>query len=233
MQNLPEFINENLLKQAFIHRSYLNETKEHLESNERLEFLGDSILSFIISEYLFRTYPDYDEGILTNLRSMVVNTKSLAIAAKKLEFGKYLFLSRGEEESGGRINESILANTFEAVIGALFMDQGTDAVSVFLHRVLIPRIDEYVKKRVFKDPKSLLQEYVQSKKQNSPLYKVLNEEGPAHAKVFTIGVFVDNEKVGEGSGRSKQEAEENAAGQALNQLDYTEIENKTSRKNRG
>src|SRR6476620_10114972 len=176
MQNLPKFNNQNLYESAFIHRSFLNETKEKIESNERLEFLGDSILSFIISGYLFKTYPQFDEGILTNLRSLVVNTKSLAKTAKTLNFGEYLLLSKGEEESRGRENESILANTFEAFIGALFMDQGIGAVSDFLFEVLVPEIEEYVKKKVFKDPKSLLQEYVQSKKQNSPLYKVLNEE---------------------------------------------------------
>jgi ribonuclease-3 len=215
---LPTFKNELLRQQAFVHRSYLNETKEKLESNERLEFLGDSILSFIISDHLYKTYPQFDEGILTNLRSLVVNTKSLAKTAKTLNFGEELSLSKGEEESRGRENESILANTFEAFIGALFMDQGTGAVSDFLFAVLVPQIEEYVQKKVFKDPKSLLQEYVQSKKQNSPLYKVLNEEGPAHAKQFTIGVFVENELMGEGTGKSKQEAEEQAAEQALEKI---------------
>jgi len=219
MDTLPKFKNKKLSKQAFIHRSYLNETKEQLESNERLEFLGDSILSFIVSDYLFKTYPQFNEGILTNLRSLVVNTKSLASAAKTLHFGEHLLLSRGEEESKGRENESILANTFEAFIGALFIDQGIEAVSEFLHASLLPRIEEYVKKKVFKDPKSLLQEYVQARKQNSPAYKVLHEAGPAHAKVFTIGVFVEDRMLGEGVGKSKQEAEENAAGQALNQLE--------------
>lgn len=218
MIELPSFKNQQLLQQAFVHRSYLNETKEKLESNERLEFLGDSILSFIISDHLFKTYPQFDEGILTNLRSLVVNTKSLAKTAKTLQFGEHLLLSKGEEESRGRENESILANTFEAFIGALFMDQGIKAVSDFLYEVLVPQIEFYVQKKVFKDPKSLLQEYVQSKKQNSPLYKVLNEEGPAHAKQFTIGVFVENEKFGEGVGKSKQEAEENAAQVALEKI---------------
>lgn len=227
MQNVPEFNNKELLHQAFIHRSYLNETKEAIESNERLEFLGDSILSFVISDYLFKTYPDFDEGILTNLRSLVVNTKSLARTARTLEFGKYLYLSKGEEDSLGRENESILANTFEAVIGALYMDQGIEAVTKFLTAVLIPKIQEYVEKKVFKDPKSLLQEYVQARKQNSPVYKVLHEEGPAHAKQFTIGVFVGNEKVGEGSGRSKQQAEEQAAEQALAKLNNPEKEQNT------
>jgi len=218
MNDLPKFNNKKLLQLAFIHRSYLNEAKDVRESNERLEFLGDSILSFVVSDHLYKAYPDFDEGILTNLRSLVVNTKSLAKMAKKLNFGKYLMLSHGEEDSGGRENESILANTFEAVIGALFMDQGTDAVKIFLYAVLIPEIETYVQKKVFKDPKSLLQEYVQSKKQNSPLYKVLYEEGPAHAKQFTIGVFVGDTQVGEGKGKSKQEAEERAAEQALEKI---------------
>ena len=218
MQKLPEFKNQKFFESAFIHRSFLNETKDPIESNERLEFLGDSILSFVISDHLFKVYPDFDEGILTNLRSLVVNTKSLAKAAETLNFGKYLKLSRGEEESNGRNNESILANTVEAFIGALFLDQGIEAVQDFLKGIIIPRIDEYVQKKVFKDPKSLLQEYVQSKKQNSPLYKVLNEEGPAHSKTFTIGVFVEDEKLGEGVGHSKQEAEEIAAKEALEKI---------------
>jgi ribonuclease III len=222
MQNLPKFNNQKLYESAFIHRSFLNETKEKIESNERLEFLGDSILSFIISGYLFKTYPDFDEGILTNLRSLVVNTKSLAKAAESLHFGQYLKLSRGEEESNGRKNESILANTFEAFIGALYLDQDIEAVREFLNQTIIPKIDEYVQKKVFKDPKSLLQEYVQSKKQNSPLYKVLQEVGPAHAKTFTIGVFVEDAQMGEGVGHSKQEAEEKAAEQALEKINQTD-----------
>ncbi|HWY80054.1 MAG TPA: ribonuclease III [Candidatus Sulfotelmatobacter sp.] len=218
MQNLPEFKNQDLFKLAFIHRSYLNESKEPIESNERLEFLGDSILSFVVSDHLYKAYPDFDEGILTNLRSLVVNTKSLAKLAKKLNFGDHLMLSHGEEDSGGRANDSILANTFEAVIGALFLDQGIDAIKTFLYKVLIPEIEEYVQKKVFKDPKSLLQEHVQARKQNSPVYKVLQEEGPAHAKQFTIGVFVGDTQLGEGQGKSKQEAEEHAAEQALEKI---------------
>jgi len=218
MNNLPKFTDKKLLELAFIHRSYLNESKNVSESNERLEFLGDSILSFVVSEHLYIKYPDFDEGILTNLRSLVVNTKSLAKLAKIHHFGQYLKLSRGEEDSGGRENDSILANTFEAVIGALFLDQGIDAVKKFLHAVLIPEIEAYVQKKVFKDPKSLLQEYVQARKQNSPVYKVLHEEGPAHAKQFTIGVFVGEILMGEGKGKSKQEAEEQAAEQALEKI---------------
>lgn len=218
MNNLPKFNDQKLLKHAFIHRSYINEAKEQLESNERLEFLGDSILSFVVSEHLYKTYPQFDEGILTNLRSLVVNTKSLARKARELQFGDHLMLSRGEEDSKGRENESILANTFEAVIGALFLDQGIDAVKEFLNATIIPDIETFVQKKVFKDPKSLLQEYVQSKKQNSPAYKVLHEEGPAHAKQFTIGVYVENNLMGEGVGKSKQAAEEAAAEQALEKI---------------
>lgn len=219
MTNIPKFKNQKLLTNAFIHRSYLNETREQLNSNERLEFLGDSILSFVISEHLYITYPDFNEGVLTNLRSLVVNTKSLAKTARSLHFGDHLRMSKGEEESNGRENESILANTFESVIGALYLDQGIEAVRNFLQETLIPDVENYVKKKVFKDPKSLLQEYVQAKKQNSPMYKVLQETGPAHAKTFTIGVFVADQQLGEGIGHSKQTAEEMAAQQALEKIE--------------
>lgn len=219
MQKFPEINNQELFIKAFTHRSYLNEAKKPMESNERLEFLGDSILSFVISEHLFNTYPHFDEGILTNLRSLVVNTKSLAKEAHTLDFGQYLLLSKGEEESKGRKNDSILANTFEAFIGALYMDQGIEAVKKFLHDTLIPHIQEYVEKKVFKDPKSLLQEKVQAKRQNSPLYKVLDEQGPAHAKIFTIGVFIEDQQLGTGTGHTKQEAEEHAAEQALEKIE--------------
>lgn len=215
MQQLPKFKNPKLNRLAFIHRSYLNESRSEKESNERLEFLGDSIISFVISDHLYKTYPAFDEGILTNLRSLVVNTKSLAKIGKSLNFGDKLLLSRGEEESGGRNNDSLLANTFEAFTGALYIDQGIESVSTFLNLVLIPTISEHVEKKVFKDPKSLLQERVQAKKQNSPVYKVLEEIGPAHAKRFTIGVYVESILLGQGSGKSKQEAEEIAARIAL------------------
>lgn len=221
MSNLPTFQNKNLFKQAFIHRSYLNETREQLSSNERLEFLGDSILSFVVSEYLYAKYPDFDEGILTNIRSLVVNTKSLASIAKQFEFGKYLMLSRGEEESKGRENDTLLANSVEAFLGALFLDQGIEAIKQFILPIFTPTIETIVKNKAFKDPKSLLQEYVQAQKQNSPLYKVIHEEGPPHAKIFTIGVFVKDSMLGQGVGKSKQEAEENAAIQALEQINST------------
>ena len=215
MINLPKFKNKQLFEQSFVHRSYLNETKKKISSNERLEFLGDSVISFVVSQNLYNKYPNFDEGILTNLRSLLVNTKSLALCAKELNFGNYMLLSKGEGESRGRQNQSLLADSFEAFIGALFLDQGTEVVSDFLSQVLLPKADLYVKNKTFKDPKSLLQEKVQSQKQTSPLYKVISEQGPAHAKIFTVGAYVSKVLLGKGNGKSKQEAEENAAKEAL------------------
>ena len=215
MINLPKFKNKQLFEQSFVHRSYLNETKKKISSNERLEFLGDSVISFVVSQNLYNKYPNFDEGILTNLRSLLVNTKSLALCAKELNFGNYMLLSKGEEESRGRQNQSLLADSFEAFIGALFLDQGTEVVSDFLSQVLLPKADLYVKNKTFKDPKSLLQEKVQSQKQTSPLYKVISEQGPAHAKIFTVGAYVNKVLLGKGEGKSKQEAEESAAKEAL------------------
>lgn len=214
----PNFKNKKLLEQAFTHRSYLNESKKNEDSNERLEFLGDSILSFVVSKYLYEKYPAFNEGTLTNLRSKLVNTKTLAEIAKGLNFGKNLKLSRGEEESKGRENQSILANCFEAYIGALFIDQGIEKVRDFLDEVLLPKAEDFVEKKLFKDPKSLLQEFIQAKKQGSPIYKVLEEEGPAHAKIFTIGVYAESQLLTTGKGKSKQEAEESAAKAALDKL---------------
>lgn len=218
MINLPKFNNKNLLKQAFIHRSYLNETKQKVKSNERLEFLGDSILSLIVSKYLYDKYPYFEEGILTNLRSQLVNTKSLAEIAKSLNFGDLLVLSKGEEESKGRENQSILANCFESYIGALFLDKGEGEVTQFLSEILLSKAQHFVKNRSFKDPKSLLQETVQSQKKSSPVYKVLDEKGPAHLRLFTVGVYAHNTLLAQGVGKSKQKAEEEAAKEALLRL---------------
>ncbi|MCL5970194.1 MAG: ribonuclease III [Patescibacteria group bacterium] len=227
MNSLPKFKNQHLFEQSFVHRSYLNETKKKLSSNERLEFLGDSVISFVVSQYLFNKYPQFDEGILTNLRSLLVNTKSLAQCARELDFGKYLLLSKGEEESRGRQNQSLLADCFEAFVGALFLDQGINVVSEFLNKVLIPKAELYVKNKAFKDPKSLLQEKIQSQQKNSPVYKVINEQGPAHAKIFTVGVYIDKTLIGKGNGKSKQEAEESAAKEGLKFLLGKAIEKKS------
>lgn len=218
MNKIPSIDNPKLLEEALTHRSYLNEVKEKVPSNERLEFLGDSILSFVVSDYLFNKYPDFNEGKLTNLRSLLVNTKMLATLAKKCDLGSRLRLSKGEEESGGRNNQSLLADTFEAFLGALFIDKGIEAAKLFIVATVIPEADEFLQKNMLKDPKSRFQEYVQSKKQGSPHYKVTQEEGPAHARKFTVGVYVNEELLGEGSGKSKQEAEEEAASIALTKL---------------
>ncbi len=213
--NLTKLKNKKLFEEAFTHRSYLNEAKVQVASNERLEFLGDSILSFVVSNHLYTKYPEFDEGTLTNLRSLMVNTKSLSEIARELQMGSLLKLSKGEEESKGRENATLLENSFEAYIGALFLDQGIPSVVKFLQDSLFPKIQALVAKKAFKDPKSLLQEKVQAKKHGSPLYKVLAETGPAHTKTFKVGVFVDGRLLGEGSGKSKQIAEESAAKVAL------------------
>ena len=227
MIKIPTLKNKKLQKLAFTHRSYLNEAKEKISSNERLEFLGDSILSYVVSQYLFNKYPNFNEGSLTNLRSLLVNTKNLPEISRELNFGNYLILSKGEEESRGRQNQSILANTFEAFIGALFLDRGIEEVSEFLNKVLLPKADFFVKSKSLKDAKSLLQEKIQAQKKGSPIYKrsfqtlvykVIDEKGPAHAKTFTVGTYVNDKLIAKGQGSSKQKAEEEAAKEALRNL---------------
>lgn len=212
---LPKFKDQELFKTALTHRSYLNEEKQVKSSNERLEFLGDSIISFLVSNYLYQTFPKLKEGDLTNLRSLLVRTEALYQIAKKLQLGDLLRLSKGEEESGGRKNETILANTFEAFVGALFLDQGLPSVRKFLEIHLLPKAQELAMNKSLKDAKSLFQELVQEKKLPSPVYKILSTEGPEHAKVFTTGVFVRETLWGKGKGRSKQEAEQMAAKKAI------------------
>lgn len=227
--NIPKLKNSKLFEEAFTHRSYLNEAKLKISSNERLEFLGDSIISFVISNYLYTKYPDFDEGNLTNLRSLMVNTKSLSEIARTLQMGQLLKLSKGEEESKGRENATLLENSFEAYVGALFLDQGMVSAVKFLESALFPKIQELVDKNAFKDPKSLFQEKVQARKQGSPLYRVLEETGPAHAKTFKVGVFVGGKKLGEGVGKSKQIAEEFAAQKALEALLKIALEGKNQK----
>lgn len=211
-----KFKNIELLKEALIHRSYLNEAKEkNLHSNERLEFLGDSILSFVISEWLFTKFPQYPEGILTNIRANLVKTTSLAKIAQKLSLGDFLLLSRGEEKGGGKNNPTILANTLEATIGAIFLDQGLQAVKEFIKRNFKNLLKILIAAGEFKDYKSLLQEKTQAKEKISPTYKVLKETGPDHAKIFTVGVFLGKKFLASSQGKSKQEAEERAAQKAL------------------
>lgn len=209
------FQNKSLIRQAFIHRSYLNETKTKTVSNERLEFLGDSILSFLVSFYLYNKYPEFTEGELTNLRSSIVKTTTLAAVSKKLELGLLLFLSRGEEDSAGRNNTSILADTFEAFLGAVYIECGIAKVQKILDDHLFPLLTRILAEKLYKDAKSIFQELVQEETKISPVYKVHSEKGPDHAKEFTIGVYVGNKLLGEGVGKSKQEGEMKAAENAL------------------
>jgi len=209
------FKNQALLQMVFTHRSYLNEHKaEKLFSNERLEFLGDAILSFWVSSHLYERYPDLPEGILTNMRTLLVRTESLADKAKDLELGEFLFLSKGEEKGGGRMNRALLANTFESLTGAIFLEKGLTEVSKFLEKNFSQKIAELGSSQL-KDHKSLLQEKIQTTVKFSPEYKVLRQEGPDHDKTFQVGVFSQGILLGTGEGKSKQEAEELAAKNAL------------------
>lgn len=212
------FNDKDLLKRAFTHRSYLNEGGRNLISNERLEFLGDAILSFIVSRYLYTTYPQQPEGMLTNMRSTIVKTKTLAEMAESLDFGSYLHLSHGEEESGGRKNPSLLADTFEAFLGAVFLDQGLQVAEGFLNTVLMSKIPEILKMKLNTDYKSKLQEVVQTFSRTAPTYKVVKTEGPDHAKTFWVTVVVDGKTSEIGQGLSKQEAEQDSAFRTLEKM---------------
>ncbi len=215
---LPEFNDEGLRSLAFTHRSYLNENKTVKESNERLEFLGDSILSFVVSSTIYRKFPDMAEGELTSLRSVLTNTQTLYLVAVKLELGTLLKMSKGEEDGGGRENKTILANTYEAVVGGLFLDGGIDKARDFIQATIIDNQNEFVDQQGLKDPKSQLQEFMQEKYKVSPDYRITGEEGPDHDKIYTSGVYLDDRLVAEGTGRSKQEAEKDAAQKALEEL---------------
>lgn len=208
------FTNKNLLKNAFYHRSYLNEYKgTKIENNERLEFLGDSVLSLVVSEFLYRQLQG-PEGQLTQTRSNLVRTETLAKLAKGLELGEYLFLSKGEEESGGRTNTTILANTFEALIGAIYLDQGFTAAQTFLAHTILVNWQELVAGAIV-DHKSKLQEVVQRKYHLSPSYRVLKSWGPDHSREFEIAVYLDEKLLGSGVGKNKQTAAQIAAKNAL------------------
>ncbi|MDO8452534.1 MAG: ribonuclease III [bacterium] len=209
-----KFKDKALLHKALIHRSYLNENLHELESNERLEFLGDAILEFVVSDYLYKKFSKEDEGHLTTLRARLVDTTSLASTALELNLGEAIYLSRGEERGSGRTNKGLLADTLEAVIGALFLDQGLQRVSTFIEKTILKNIPEIVKKSL-KDPKSLLQEYVQAAGFSTPSYKVVSESGPDHLKSFTVEVLVDKKPFARGSGSSKQLATQVAATNAL------------------
>jgi ribonuclease III len=215
-----KFKDKNLLINALIHRSYINEVpKFPLPNNERLEFLGDAVLELIISTHLFEKFPDRPEGDLTSFRSAVVKTPSLAEAARGYSYGDFILMSGGEESTGGRTREHILANTFESILGALYLDQGYEAAKKFVEKSLFHKIDDIVENRLDIDNKSKFQEVVQEVLKVTPEYKLVEDEGPDHSKTFTMAVFVSEKEMGRGKGRSKQEAEQSAATEALKKME--------------
>jgi ribonuclease-3 len=207
-----KFNNPALLQQAMVHRSYLNESKEFPESNERLEFLGDSVLSILTTEFLYKKFPKLTEGQLTNARSVLVRGKTLAAVARDLGLGKYLLMSRGERDTGGENNSAILADAVEALIGATYLDQGLDVARSFLQKFLYNRNFEAP------DYKSEAQKQAQAKLKTSPKYKVISSFGPDHDKTFVVDIYLKDEIYGQGKGKSKQEAEQAAAKIALEKL---------------
>ncbi len=208
------FKNQHLLEQALTHKSWVNEHPGNRMSNERLEFLGDAILEYVVSKEIYVTLPDKEEGYLTALRANLVNTTSLAKVAVQLELGKQLFLSKGEEETGGRNNPSMMADTVEALIGALFIDRGIKAAENFIKDNILVNLEAALNEPL-KDAKSTLQEVVQEKGLPAPQYEVVNEEGPDHAKVFTIEARISGKGWGQGTGKNKSEAAQAAAKAAL------------------
>ena len=210
------FTNPELLKQALLHRSYLNENpKWGHQDNERLEFLGDAVLELTVTDELYKRFPDYKEGQMTGLRAALVNYQMLAEVSKSFSLEKFVLLSRGEARDTGRARDVILANAIEAVIGALFLDSGLAAVKKFVNKFVMSHLAEVIRGGLYKDAKSLLQEKIQETTKVTPIYKVLSETGPDHAKVFEVGVYVGSKLLAKGVGHSKQEAELDAAKNAL------------------
>lgn len=208
--------NPDLLREALTHRSYLNEHPDWgLPHNERLEYLGDAVLELAVTERLYNDFPEEPEGQLTVLRASLVNYQLLAKVAQEIGLEKYILMSKGERADTSKAREVILANAMEAVIGAIYLDQGFVAAKQFAEKYIVPHLSDIVAKRSYKDAKSELQEIVQEKIRITPNYKVLEETGPAHRRLFRVGVYVGDEKIGEGEGTSKQEAELDAAKNAL------------------
>jgi len=219
-----KFHNDSLLANAFIHRSYLNENKlVDLPSNERLEFLGDACLELAASEFLYSQYPDEPEGVLTNYRSALVNTVSLAESSRQLDLGKYLLLSRGEDAGGGRNSDYLLANTFEALLGAIYIDQGYTQVVEIVRKYVLSKLDAIIEQQSHRDPKSKLQEFTQAEYSMTPEYEILSDWGPDHDKTFRVAVKVGDKTIGIGTGTSKQRAELEAANVALEKLTPSQV----------
>lgn len=215
-----QFKNKDLLKEAITHRSYLNENPSwNLPHNERLEFLGDAVLELAVTEGLFNQYPQYPEGQLTSLRAALVNYQAVAIVARDLNLENFILLSRGEAKDVGRAREVILANAMEALLGAIYLDNGYQGAKRVIERFVInPNLDKIIEAGLYKDPKSHLQEVVQEKLKLTPTYQILEEWGPDHKKIFRMGVYFGEKLITEGEGYSKQEAEIEAAKNALKEI---------------
>jgi len=213
---IPEFKNKQIWLTALTHRSALNEkVSSALESNERLEYLGDAVLELVVTEFLYQKMPEASEGTLTAIRSALVKTTTLCEVGKDLALGEQLYLSKGEEGGGGRENCALIADTLEAVIGGLYLDQGIEVVKSFITEVILSKFEQVVESGLYRDAKSTLQEEVQALGYNTPNYQVLKAEGPDHDKIFTIAVVVEGKRLGVGVGKSKQIAQQQAASQAL------------------
>lgn len=218
------FKDKNLLDQAFVHKSWVNEHREAgKEDNERLEFLGDAVLELVVTEFLYEYYPEQKEGELTNWRSALVKGRHLSEIARALELGQFLYLSRGEEQSQGREKSYILANTLEALIGSIYVEKGYRTAHKFIQKFILKHLEDILEKDLHIDPKSRFQEIAQEKLGVTPIYILLEETGPDHAKVFTVSACLNNEKIAQGSGTSKQNAEENAAYFALKKMEWDKI----------
>lgn len=216
-----KFKNQDLLALAFIHRSYINENKsEQIQHNERLEFLGDAVLELVTTEFLYERFPEKPEGELTNHRSALVKGVHLAKVARKIGVGEFLQMSKGEEASGGRKKDYLLANAVEAIIGAIYLDKGYKESKKFIEKYILVSIDEILEKKLHVDAKSNFQEISQEKRGITPTYEVISEEGPDHNKKFTMGAYIGEEKIAEGKGSSKQTAEQDAARNALVKLNW-------------
>jgi ribonuclease-3 len=217
------FKDMSVLRTAFTHRSYVNEYRgEPITHNERLEFLGDAVLELVVTDFLYRRYPDKTEGDLTAYRAALVNTVTIGQAGADLNMNSLLLLSKGESRDTGRARQYILANTFEAVIGAIYLDQGYDAAQNFIAANLFPKVDDIVAKRLWQDSKSLFQERAQDRVSITPNYVIVEEDGPDHDKRFTVAACLGEEQVALGTGKSKQEAEQAAATNALQAKEWTE-----------
>ncbi len=214
----PAFKNQFLLTRALTHRSYVNENREMLEDNERLEFLGDAILNYVVAEWLYHHYPEQQEGFLTKLRSALVHTRQLADFARQIDLGSALLLGKGEDQAGGRNRDAILCDAFEALVAAIYLSTDMQTVKEFIYPLLVSQADSILKNHSEEDPKSRLQEWAQAQGSQSPVYFLIGESGPDHAKVFTVQVQINHSEIARGLGGSKQLAEKDAASNAMLKL---------------